>query len=243
MSMPQPRDPRTLRVSHADRDRVVEILREAAGDGRLDAEELDERVEQALTARTFAQLEPLTEDLPVPPLAPPPVGSPGPAPVFTSGTAGPAAGGAVQDAGRVAWAVRGIPLRREGAWAVPRVIELDVHGGSARLDYTLARLPEGGASEIRVSVHGGSVRLTLPPGVAVDASGLSLHGGAVRDRSLRQADPSMPVTHVITVTGSVHGGSVRVQSSRHGAAGRRSRIAQRRAERRERWSGGGPAGR
>ena len=94
-----------------------------------------------------------------------------------------------------------------------------------------------------VSVHGGSVRLTLPPGVAVDASGLSLHGGAVRDRSLRQADPSMPVTHVITVTGSVYGGSVRVQSSVHGAAGRRSRIAQRRAERRERWTGGGPGSR
>ena len=243
MSMSQPRDPRTLRVSHADRDRVVEILREAAGDGRLDAQELDERVERALTARTFAELEPLTEDLPVPPLVPPPVGPAAPGPVSAPGSAGPPVADAVDAAGSVTWSVHGIPLRREGVWTVPRVIELDVHGGSARLDYTMARLPEGGASEIRVSVHGGSVRLTVPPGVAVDASGLCLHGGAVRDRSLRQIDPSRPVTHVITVAGSVHGGSVRVQSSLHGGTGRRSRIAQRRADRRERWFGADPGAR
>ena len=45
-----------LRASHDDRDRAVEILRVAAGDGRLTAAELDERVEAALTARTSAEL-------------------------------------------------------------------------------------------------------------------------------------------------------------------------------------------
>ena len=39
-----------LRASHADRDEAVEVLREAAGDGRLTAEELDERLEAALPA-------------------------------------------------------------------------------------------------------------------------------------------------------------------------------------------------
>src|SRR5271165_4110468 len=34
-----------LRASHVDRDRVVELLRVAGGDGRLTAEELDERLE------------------------------------------------------------------------------------------------------------------------------------------------------------------------------------------------------
>ena len=42
-----------LRASHEDRDRIVELLRMAAGDGRLTAEELDQRLEVALTARTF----------------------------------------------------------------------------------------------------------------------------------------------------------------------------------------------
>jgi uncharacterized protein DUF1707 len=40
------------RASHADRDRVVEILSVAAGDGLLTAAELDERLEAALSART-----------------------------------------------------------------------------------------------------------------------------------------------------------------------------------------------
>ena len=37
-----------LRASHEDRDRVVDVLRVAAGDGRLSAEELDTRLESAL---------------------------------------------------------------------------------------------------------------------------------------------------------------------------------------------------
>src|SRR5580658_8267297 len=49
-----------IRVSHADRDRVVDVLRVAAGDGRLTAEELDERLEAALTARTERELAVLT---------------------------------------------------------------------------------------------------------------------------------------------------------------------------------------
>jgi Domain of unknown function (DUF1707) len=53
-----------LRASHADRDKVVEILRVAAGDGRLTADELDQRLEAALTARTYRELAALTADLP-----------------------------------------------------------------------------------------------------------------------------------------------------------------------------------
>ena len=53
-----------LRASHEDRDRVAELLRVAAGDGRLTAEELDERLEVALTARTYGELAALTTDLP-----------------------------------------------------------------------------------------------------------------------------------------------------------------------------------
>jgi hypothetical protein len=41
-----------LRGSHADRDRVVEILSVAAGDGRLTAAELDQRPDAAWSART-----------------------------------------------------------------------------------------------------------------------------------------------------------------------------------------------
>ncbi len=55
-----------LRASHADRDRVVDALRVAGGDGRLSAEELDTRLESALSARTLGELAELTADLPIP---------------------------------------------------------------------------------------------------------------------------------------------------------------------------------
>jgi hypothetical protein len=56
--------PASLRASHADRDLAVDILRVAAGDGRLTLAELDERLEAALTARTLSELAVLTADLP-----------------------------------------------------------------------------------------------------------------------------------------------------------------------------------
>jgi hypothetical protein len=60
-----PRDPALLRVSDADRHKVAEILRQAAGEGRLDLDELDERLESAYSAKTYADLVPITADLPV----------------------------------------------------------------------------------------------------------------------------------------------------------------------------------
>lgn len=57
------------RASHEDRDRVVDVLRVAAGDGRLSAEELDARLESALSARTLGELAELTADLPGAPAA------------------------------------------------------------------------------------------------------------------------------------------------------------------------------
>ena len=53
-----------LRASHEDRDRVIDVLHVAAGDGRLSAEELDQRIELALMARTYGELSALVADLP-----------------------------------------------------------------------------------------------------------------------------------------------------------------------------------
>ena len=71
------------RASHADREQVVGILKSAFVQGRLTAGELDERVGQALAARTYADLAALTTDLPADPApdrAPAPVPTPPPAP-------------------------------------------------------------------------------------------------------------------------------------------------------------------
>jgi hypothetical protein len=56
-------DPR-LRVSDRERDEVTTLLRDHAAEGRLSPEELDERVERALAARTGADLDAVLADLP-----------------------------------------------------------------------------------------------------------------------------------------------------------------------------------
>jgi DUF1707 SHOCT-like domain len=62
---------RSLRVSDAERDEVATLLRDAAAEGRLTPDELDERVEKALSARTGTDLDTLLTDLPRKRPAPP----------------------------------------------------------------------------------------------------------------------------------------------------------------------------
>jgi hypothetical protein len=54
------------RIGDADRDRAVGYLQEHLAQGRLDAAEFDERMGQALRARTASELAPLFSDLPQP---------------------------------------------------------------------------------------------------------------------------------------------------------------------------------
>jgi hypothetical protein len=56
----------TLRASDADRDRIIDRLHRAATEGRIAAEELEERVGLALKAKTYAELEVTVADLPSP---------------------------------------------------------------------------------------------------------------------------------------------------------------------------------
>lgn len=55
-----------LRASDADREQVAERLRQATTEGRLLAEELDERMGAALSARTYGELAAVVADLPAP---------------------------------------------------------------------------------------------------------------------------------------------------------------------------------
>ena len=73
-----------IRASDADRERVTARLRDHYAEGRLTAEELDERTSAALNAKTFGDLRRVMTDLPDPLLMP--AGAPGPQPPGTSGT-------------------------------------------------------------------------------------------------------------------------------------------------------------
>jgi hypothetical protein len=71
-----PESPHELRASDADREAAVGRLRVAAMEGRLDAEELADRVSTAYSARWCTELERLTADVTPGPVAPQPVGAP-----------------------------------------------------------------------------------------------------------------------------------------------------------------------
>ncbi|WP_232663777.1 DUF1707 SHOCT-like domain-containing protein [Pseudonocardia sp. TRM90224] len=58
--------PEDMRAGDADREKVLDRLRIAHVEGRLDVLEFDERVAAALAARTYGELEKLTVDLPEP---------------------------------------------------------------------------------------------------------------------------------------------------------------------------------
>jgi hypothetical protein len=58
----------SLRASDADRDAVAERLRQAAVEGRLEPDELEQRLHAALRAKTYADLDGLLGDLPAKPV-------------------------------------------------------------------------------------------------------------------------------------------------------------------------------
>lgn len=57
-------DSKPLRASDADRDRITDILHNAFAEGRLDSDEMTERLTAARDAKTHADLDPLIADLP-----------------------------------------------------------------------------------------------------------------------------------------------------------------------------------
>ncbi len=56
--------PGDLRASHADREQVIDTVKAAFVQGQLTVGELDARVGQALTARTYAELAAVTVGVP-----------------------------------------------------------------------------------------------------------------------------------------------------------------------------------
>lgn len=182
------------RATHEDRDRVVEVLRLAAGDGRLTVEELDERVGAALTARTYGELTALVSDLPAArdtPAGPP--GAPGP-----------------KDLVRIECHHSG--ARRDGQWLVPRRMQIQVTIGNVLLDFTQAIL-SWPALQIDVQIHSGTLTLVTRPGIMVDTDDLEiLQASTVK--VLAPWDPDVLVRFRIDVAGTLDVSSITARPPR-----------------------------
>ena len=177
-----------LRASHQDRDRVVEVLRVAAGDGRLTADELDQRLEAALTARTYADLAVLTTDLPAASTPVPPAGVAVPEP---------------KDVGRIECGSGS--TKRDGRWVVPRRMEVRVTSGAVKLDFTEALISQP-SLQIDTEVHSGQLILITKPGIAVDADEVEIRSGRVKVTQPWGHDA--PVSLRIVVNGKIGSGQL-----------------------------------
>ncbi|GIJ55336.1 DUF1707 SHOCT-like domain-containing protein [Virgisporangium aurantiacum] len=162
-NLPEPLPPRELRASDADRERVAAVLREAAGEGRIGLDELDERLASVYAARTYADLEPLTRDLPsaVKPEAPVERINPdrfGGEPTSAAGFA--LLGG----------------FERKGNWVVPGTFEAFAMLGGGDIDLRQARFAERKVV-IRVWAILGGVQVTVPEDAEVHVAGVGILGG------------------------------------------------------------------
>ena len=170
---------------------MVEILRVAAGDGRLTSEELDQRLEVALTARTFGELAALTTDLPA---------------------AGHVADAAVPEPKDVIrFDCHSGRAKRDGRWVVPNRIEVRVTSGEVKLDFTEAIIAQP-VLKIDAEVRSGRLLLVTRPGIIVDADEVVVRSGEVKIRAPWGTD--VPVNLRLEVSGKVGSGSIKARPPR-----------------------------
>ncbi|MFB6613416.1 DUF1707 domain-containing protein [Streptomyces sp. NPDC056367] len=194
-----------LRASDADRERVVERLRDGLAEGRLDMEEFEERLEAAYKSRTYAELEPLTRDLPAVgaaagPAAPAPYAAPG-----SGGSAWPARIGGTGTSTTAVAIMSG--FQRKGRWTVPARFDAVAFWGGGELDLREADFAQREVVINCIAVMGG-IQVIVPPGVAVDLRGIGIMGGF--DQRLG-ADPVDPDAPRVIVTGFAFWGGVDVR--------------------------------
>ena len=170
--------PPAIRVGDRDRDAVVHRLQDAFAEGRLDDDEFDQRTRAALTARTAAELEVLTADLP----------AQAGRPAAAVAAAGPAPG-------KYAIGYKS-SVRRGGRWRVPGQFTSVVYKGTGRLDLRAAELTAPVTRLVTVA-YKSHVDVLVPPGVRVELDGFGVSKGWSPEEDLESHLPSdAPVVHV-----------------------------------------------
>ena len=177
-------DPLHMRISDADRNKVAEVLRDAAGDGRIDFDELDQRLEATYAAKTYAELVPITHDL---------------APAVSTG--GVVVPGARHER---AVAIMG-GVERRGVWAVPEQFSVFCFMGGAELDLRQATFATREVTLI-INAFMGGANIVVNHSTNVVVHGVGIMGGYSAPRSdadvqLRADSPTVHVKGVAIMGG------------------------------------------
>lgn len=206
-----------FRIGNDDRERAVAELRRAAEDGRLTAEELDDRTSRARAARTAAELAAVTADLPA--------------------GAGPGRGVAPSQAAVLA-ALGQVgqrsedPLvlsagfdseKRSGQWVVPPFLRVQALFDTVKIDCLQAR---AGADVIDLEVQpgAGTCLLVLPEGWAVNTDRLGKGIGTITVRVPGLPAPGCPL---FVVHGSLGIGTFKARPANRFDRWRLRRLQQR----------------
>jgi hypothetical protein len=193
-SSPDIPQPQHLRASDTDREKVANTLREAAGDGRLTMDELDERLDAVYAAKTYAELMPITHDLPASGAAYVPAVSAAPA-------------GGMRQYGGEASSHLGIAIlggfSRRGKWLVPKSFTSFALMGGIELDMRDASFAERTVT-VRVTAIMGGVEITVPEDATVRVTGVGIMG-AFDDSTSEAVTPGGPTIIVsgVAIMGGV----------------------------------------
>jgi Domain of unknown function (DUF1707) len=178
-------DPNQLRISDDDRHRVAEVLRHAAGEGRIDFDELDERLDAAYAAKTYADLVPITADLPTHPVAQP----------RSPAVGRPVASQPAQRYGSSVAIMSG--TNRRGVWLVPEQHTAFALMGSVVLDLREAQFA---SREVTIFANAimGDVTVVLNAGTHVIMEGVPIMGdfSEARPKVAAEVGPDSPVVRV-----------------------------------------------
>lgn len=158
------------RASDAEREQVVGRLRDASSEGRLTLEELADRTALAYTARSHAELAPLTDDLPA--------------------TLAPSRRKPVRWMGAVIGEVK-----RTGRWRIRENTHVVMGIGDCHLDLRTAEL-DGDEVTVTISQIIGDTTIVVPRHVDVELSGLFLIGDKSLTGSEEELPPAAPRVHV-----------------------------------------------
>jgi hypothetical protein len=181
-----------LRASDADRERHAEVLRRAAGEGRLTLDELDERLTTVYESRTHTELQRLIADVVVPGGGTHPETHSRRMPVD-------------RGAGGANWLVSIMSGReRKGRWRVgPNLKVINIMGGSD-LDLNDAILADDVVTITVFALMGGA-DIRVPEGLNVEFSEFAFMGGNGADLGDEHPDPGGPTLRLKVI--SIMGGT------------------------------------
>ena len=181
-------------MGHQEREATITVLRTAAEEGRLTPEELAQRINTALEARTVADLDALVADLPV---APPSTA------LRRTATFDVSRFGADPDH-RLRMSGGMTSHVQRGVWSVPPFLALSAGLGSVKLDLQQAVCAHE-VVDIAVSGGAGSIVLVVPRGWGANTDRVGRGMGRVSNRIDAIAGPGSPtlVLHGSSAVGSI----------------------------------------